>query len=50
MEKDGLKIVDKRTQASYDIPLYKGAVRAMDLRQIKTDAEDFGMMTYDPAF
>ncbi|HKM82519.1 MAG TPA: citrate synthase [Candidatus Acidoferrum sp.] len=50
MEKDGLKIVDKRTQASYDIPLFKGAVRAMDLRQIKTDAEDFGMMTYDPAF
>ena len=50
MEKDGLNIVDKRTQASYDIPLYKRAVRAMDLRQIKTDAEDFGMMTYDPAF
>ncbi len=50
MEKDGLKIVDQRTQASYDIPLFKGAVRAMDLRQIKTDAEDFGMMTYDPAF
>jgi citrate synthase len=50
MEKDSLNIVDKRTQASYDIPLYKRAVRAMDLRQIKTDAEDFGMMTYDPAF
>ncbi len=50
MEKDGLNIVDKRTQASYDIPLFKGAVRAMDLRQIKTDADDFGMMTYDPAF
>ncbi|MGB8495885.1 MAG: citrate synthase [Candidatus Acidiferrum sp.] len=50
MEKDGLNIVDKRTQASYDIPLYKRAVRAMDLRQIKTGAEDFGLMTYDPAF
>jgi citrate synthase len=50
MEKDALNIVDKRTQASYAIPLYKGAVRAMDLRQIKTGAEDFGLMTYDPAF
>jgi len=50
MEKDALNIVDKRTQASYAIPLYKRAVRAMDLRQIKTGAEDFGLMTYDPAF
>jgi len=50
MGKDGLHIVDMRTEASYDIPFYKRAVRAMDLRQIKTGAEDFGLMTYDPAF
>ena len=50
MEKDSLNIVDNRTQASYDIPFYKRAVRAMDLRKIKTSAEDFGLMTYDPAF
>ena len=50
MEKNALNIVDERTQASYVIPLYKRAVRAMDLRQIKTGAEDFGLMTYDPAF
>ena len=37
-------------KAGYGIPLFKGTVRAMDLRQIKADPEDFGLMTYDPAF
>ena len=50
MPDEGLSITDKRTQATYEIPLFKGAVRAMDLRQIKTGPDDFGMMTYDPAF
>jgi len=50
MENEVLGIVDKRTKATYDIPLYKGAVRAMDLRKIKTGPEDFGVMSYDPAF
>jgi citrate synthase len=50
MENEALGIVDKRTKATYDIPLCKGAVRAMDLRQIKTGPEDFGVMSYDPAF
>jgi citrate synthase len=50
MENEALGIVDKRTQATYDIPLYKGAVRATDLRQIRTGPEDFGVMSYDPAF
>jgi citrate synthase len=50
MDNSALNIVDQRTKASYNIPLYKGAVRAMDLRQIKTSPEDFGLMTYDPAF
>jgi len=50
MDKELLNIVDQRTGAGYDIPFYKGAIRAMDLRQIKTGPEDFGLMTYDPAF
>src|ERR1051325_11640582 len=50
MENEALGIVDKRTKATYDLLLSKGAVRAMDFRQIKTGPEDFGVMTYDPAF
>ncbi len=50
MDNNALTIVDQRTKTSYDMPLYKRALRAMDLRQIKTGAEDFGLMTYDPAF
>jgi len=50
MGNDLLTISDKRTNSSYSIPLYKGKVRTMDLRQIKTGPEDFGVMTYDPAF
>ena len=37
-------------QQSYTVPIYHGTVRAMDLRQIKTGPDDFGLMTYDPAF
>jgi len=50
MENDVLGVVDKRTNVTYDLPLYKGAIRAMDLRQIKTGPEDFGVISYDPAF
>ena len=50
MGKDSLRIHDQRTNADYDMPLFKGTMRAMDLRQIKTSADDFGVMTYDPAF
>ena len=50
MDKEALNIVDRRTGAAYDLPFFKGAIRAMDLRQIKTGPEDFGVMTYDPAF
>src|SRR6185503_21220349 len=38
------------TGKSYDIPVIDGTVRAMDFRQIKTSEDDFGLMTYDPAF
>lgn len=48
--RDSLTITDNRTGKSYEVPIQDGAVRAMDLRQIKTDADDFGLMTYDPAF
>jgi len=47
---DTLSVVDNRTGKKYEIPIQDGTIRAMDLRQIKTDAEDFGLMTYDPAF
>jgi len=50
MAKDSLSIVDERTQISYEIPIQNGTIRAMDLRKIKTGPEDFGLMTYDPAF
>ena len=50
MAKDSLTITDNRTGQSYEIPITEGTVRALDLRQIKTSADDFGLMTYDPAF
>jgi len=45
-----LTIVDNRTKQTYTIPIYRGTIRATDLRQIKTGADDFGLMTYDPAY
>jgi len=47
---DTLTITDNRTGKKYDLPIQDGTIRAMDLRQIKTGSEDFGLMTYDPAF
>jgi citrate synthase len=47
---DTLTIVDNRTGKKYELPIQDGTVRAMDLRQIKTAPDDFGLMTYDPAF
>jgi citrate synthase len=47
---DTLTIVDNRTNKTYTVPVENGAIRAMDLRQIKTTPDDFGLMTYDPAF
>ena len=45
-----LKVADSRTGRVYDVGIVDGAVRATDLRQIKTDEEDFGLLSYDPAF
>jgi citrate synthase len=50
MADNTLTITDNRTQRTYNVPIENGTIRAMDLRQIKTGAEDFGLMTYDPAF
>jgi citrate synthase len=47
---DTLTVVDNRTGKTYELPIQDGTVRAMDLRQIKTAPDDFGLMTYDPAF
>ncbi len=48
--RDALSVVDRRTGKSYELPIQNGTVRAMDLRQIKTGPDDFGLMSYDPAF
>jgi citrate synthase len=50
MPENSLTVVDNRTGKTYTIPITDGTVRAMDFRQIKVDADDFGLMTYDPAF
>jgi citrate synthase len=50
MENNSLTITDNRTGKTYQLPIQDGAIRAIDLRQIKTGADDFGLMTYDPAF
>jgi citrate synthase len=50
MAKDTLTITDNRTGKTYEVPITHGTIRAMDLRKIKVDENDFGLMTYDPAF
>ena len=47
---DTLTITDNRTGKSYEVPIKEGTIKATDLRQIKTGDDDFGLMTYDPAF
>src|SRR5229473_5189079 len=50
MPENTLTITDNRTGQVYTVPIEDGTIRAMALRQIKTGPEDFGLMTYDPAF
>ena len=47
---DTLTITDNRTGKQYEVPIEQGAIRAMDLRQVKAGPDDVGLMTYDPAF
>jgi citrate synthase len=50
VKKNTLTIVDNRTGKQYEVPIEHDTIKALDLRQIKVDPGDFGMMTYDPAF
>jgi citrate synthase len=45
-----LSVTDNRTGKQYEIPIEDGTIRATELRKIKIDDDDFGLMTYDPAF
>jgi citrate synthase len=45
-----LTITDNRTGETYEVPVEDGTVRAMALRDIKVSEDDFGLMTYDPAY
>ena len=48
--RETLSITDNRTGKNYEVPIVNDAIRAADLRQIKVESSDFGMMSYDPAF
>ena len=48
--KDTLSVTDNRTGKQYELPIEDGTIRATELRNIKTDDDDFGLMTYDPAY
>jgi citrate synthase len=50
MSKDTLTVTDNRTGRTYELPITHGTVKAMDLRAIKVEEDDFGLMSYDPAF
>ena len=50
MSSDTLTVTDNRTGKQYELPIENGVIRSMDLRKIKVSDEDFGLMTYDPAF
>jgi citrate synthase len=50
MSRESLTITDNRNGKSYEVPITNDTVRALDLRQIKLNQTDFGMMSYDPAF
>jgi citrate synthase len=45
-----LSVTDNRTGETYEVEISDGTVKAMDFRQIKVSEDDFGLMTYDPAF
>jgi citrate synthase len=47
---DTLSVTDNRTGESYELEITDGTIRGMDLRQIKVNEDDFGLMSYDPAF
>ena len=50
MSENNLTIRDNRTGKEYVVPVENDTIRAMDLRKIKVNPEDFGLMTYDPSY
>ena len=50
MSNETLTVTDNRTGQTYELPIVDGTVKAMDFRQMKASEDDFGLMTYDPAF
>jgi citrate synthase len=50
MNRNTLTVTDNRTGTSYELPIENGTIHALDLRQIKVAPEDFGLLSYDPAF
>ena len=50
MPKDTLSVTDNRTGKTYELAIENDTIRAIDLRQIRVNDDDFGMMSYDPAF
>jgi citrate synthase len=50
MSANTVTITDNRTGKQYELAIENNTIKAMDLRQIKTSEDDFGLMTYDPAF
>ena len=50
MANNTLTVTDNRTGKTYELPVTDGAIKAIDLRQIKAGPDDFGLMTYDPGF
>jgi len=50
MNKNTLTITDNRTDQSYEVPITDGAIRATDLRKIRSSPDDPGLLSYDPAF
>jgi len=50
MTRTSLSVTDNRTGKTYEIPIEHGAIRAVDLRQVRTAPDDVGLLSYDPAF
>ena len=47
---DTLTVIDNRTGRQYEIPIEDETIRATELRKIKVNEDDFGLMAYDPAY
>ena len=50
MPSDSLTVTDNRTGQTFEVPIEDGTIRAIEFRQMKVSDDDFGLMTYDPAF